>query len=218
MLITTSVNSVTETVFRTEASTEADERLLWGADAAIIQDIQSSIADVPPEKCKNALSVAPGGCATLERLVELRFSHQTQRAVNSVRSRGESKTQGPRDTQVTTTTAAKQQKLCVQMADVIRRSGTGLERSTRWKSAPGTMDASEVSGLSGNSANAEIVARDRVGIVSDSRPSHDHPVHLGFCNFHTCTGTRVAKQNFYLSLQRSKPPRRWSGWSYFPKN
>ena len=192
---------MTETAFRTEASTEADERLLWGADAAIIQNVQSSIVDIPPKKCRNALSVAPGSCATLERLVELRFSHQTQRAVNSVRSRGESKTQGPRDVQVTTTAAAKRQKLCVQMADVIRRSGTGLERCTRWKSAPGTMDPSEVSGLSGNSANAEIAARDRVGIVSDSRPSHDHPVHLEFYNFHTCAGTRVARQNFYLLHQ-----------------
>lgn len=66
---------------------------------------------------------------------------------------------------------AKRQKLCEQMVDVIQRSGTGLERCTHWKSAPGTLDPSGVSKLSGNSANAEVVAKDRVNTVS-------HPVLL----------------------------------------
>ena len=116
----------------------------------------------------SAVSVTPVGCDTLERLVKLRFLHQTQRAAKSVRSRGEPKTQKPQDTQLTATSAAaKRQNLCMQMADVIRRSGTGLERCARWKSAPGTMDPSEVSGLNGNSANAEVVAKDRVKAVSN---------------------------------------------------
>lgn len=115
------------------------------------------------------ISATPAGCDTLERLVELRLLHQTQRAANSVRSRGEPKTQKSQDGQPTeTSAAAKRQKLCAQMADVIRRSGTGLERCARWRSAPGTMDPSEVSELNGNSANAEVVAKDRVRAVSDS--------------------------------------------------
>ena len=58
-----------------------------------------------------------------------------------------------------TSVATKQQKLCEQKADVMRRSGTGMERGTHWKSAPGTLDSTEASQLSGNSANAETVAK-----------------------------------------------------------
>jgi hypothetical protein len=56
----------------------------------------------------------------------------------------------------------------MEMADVIRRTGTGLERGLRWKSrgAPGTKDVEEVSALKGNSANAELAAGGRVKVVS----------------------------------------------------
>ena len=61
------------------------------------------------------------------------------------------------------------------MADVIRRSGTGLERNIRWISgnAPGTKDPTEMSQLSGNSVNAELAAKERVNAVRDS-PSLRH--------------------------------------------
>jgi len=144
-----------------------------------IRAAQSAISDASAQKRKSAVSVTPIGCDTLERLVELRSLHQTQRAANSVRSRGQLKTRGPEDSQATqTSTAAKRQKLCVQMADVIRRSGTGLERCTRWGSAPGAMDPAEVSELSGNSANAEVAAKDRVNAVSNSGLLSPHPLGL----------------------------------------
>ena len=163
--------------FRLDSNAEADERLLWRADSDVIRATQSDIANTLPQEHDPAVSVTPAGCDTLERLVELRFLHQTQRAAKSVRSRGETKTQGPQDGRPTeTSAAAKRQKLCVQMADVIRRSGTGLERCTRWRSAPGTMDPSEVSELKGNSANAEAVAKDQVKAVRGPTFLSHHPL------------------------------------------
>ena len=155
--------------FSTESGTETDERLLWRADAAIIRTVGSTLSSLSVEEHKSDVSVTPGGCDTLERLVELRRLHQTQRAAKSVRSRGEPKTQKQHWNAelAVTPAAAERQKLCAQMADVIRRSGTGLERCARWRSAPGTMDPSEESKLKGNSANAEVVAKDRVKTVGD---------------------------------------------------
>ena len=59
------------------------------------------------------------------------------------------------------------QRLHAQMAEVIRRAGSGLERGVRWKSgtAPGTRSLAEVSTLTGNSVNAEVVAKERVNTV-----------------------------------------------------
>ncbi|KAF9779588.1 hypothetical protein BJ322DRAFT_1167867 [Thelephora terrestris] len=92
----------------TESNTEADERILWRADAAAIRDAQSTVTDT-----------AARGCG----------------------------------------------------------SGTGLERSARWRSAPGAMNSSEVSELKGNSANAEVAAKDRVKAVSNlNRHRLSHPV------------------------------------------
>ena len=152
-------------IFRTETSTqESDEKLLWKADTAIVQATQATIT-----KMSAPVLVTPAGCDTLERLVELRSLHQTRRAAHSVRSRHGSGTREPQDAQdVATPVAIKRQKLCAQMADVLRRSSTGLERSTRWRSAPGTMDPDGVSELNGNSANAEVVAKNRVKAVSHS--------------------------------------------------
>ena len=105
---------------------------------------------------------------TLEILVKLQLLHQTQHVAKGVRSRGEPKTQKPQGVQLITTSAtAERQKLCMQMADVIRRSGTGLERCVGWRSAPGAMDPSEESELKGNSANAEVAAKDRVNVVGN---------------------------------------------------
>jgi hypothetical protein len=186
---------VDEFFFRADSNAEADERLLWRADAAVIQAAQSNIANASPQECDPAVSAIPVGCDTLERLVELRRLHQTRRAASSVRSRGESKTQESQDGRPTeTSAAAKRQKLCAQMADVIRRAGTGLERCARWRAAPGTMDPSEVSELKGNSANAEAVAKDQVKAVSDcifllhGLPTSPHLVR---------TGPRVTAYNFH---------------------
>jgi len=126
-----------------------------------MQATQSTITNAPAQEHGSVVSTTPVGCDTLDRLVELHFLHQTRRAANSVRSRGKPKTQKPQDTQPTETSAmAKRRKLCVQMADVIQRSGTGLERCTRWRLAPGAMDSSEVSKLNRNSGNTEVVAKD----------------------------------------------------------
>ena len=152
--------------FRTESGTETDEKLLWSADAAVVRTARSTITNVLGQGHKSAVSVTLVGCDALERLVKLRFLHQTQRASKSVRSRGEPKTKPQGVQLVVPSAAAERQKLCVQMADVIRRSETGLERCTRWRSAPGTMDRSEISELNGNSANAEVAAKDRVKAVS----------------------------------------------------
>ena len=53
------------------------------------------------------------------------------------------------------------------MTDLVRRTGTGLERDVRWKSgtAPGTGSLADVSALTGNSANAGVVAKERVNTV-----------------------------------------------------
>jgi hypothetical protein len=102
-----------EFFFRANSNAEADEKLLWRADAAVIRAAQSNIANASPQERDPAVSTTPISCDTLERLVELRLLHQTQRAANSVRSRGESKTQESQDGRPTeTSAAAKRQKLC----------------------------------------------------------------------------------------------------------
>jgi hypothetical protein len=99
----------------------------------------------------------------LSQLVAVRRAHQTKRAANSVKTRA-----SPRD--VTSDRPPEQtdrQRLCAQMAEVIRRAGSGLERDARWKSgtAPGTKSPAEVLTLTGNSANAEVAAKQRVNTV-----------------------------------------------------
>jgi hypothetical protein len=93
------------------------------------------------------------------QLVQIRRTHQTKRATKSVRP-GAKGSEEP-------TAGSQRRKICMQMADVIRRTGTGLERGSRWKSggAPGTKDPTEVSLLKGNSANAELAAGERVKLV-----------------------------------------------------
>ena len=96
------------------------------------------------------------------QLVQLRQAHQTRRATKSVRPGT-----GGHDEAGEPTAGSERRKICMQMADVIRRTGTGLERGLRWKSggAPGTRNPKEVALLSGNSANAELAASERVKTV-----------------------------------------------------
>ena len=99
----------------------------------------------------------------LSQLVAVRRAHQTKRAAKSVKTRAipydTTSAQPPEQTD--------RQKLGAQMTEVIRRAGSGLERDARWKSgtAPGTRSPAEVLTLTGNSTNAEVVAKGRVDTV-----------------------------------------------------
>lgn len=103
-----------------------------------------------------------GDPQVIPRLVTIRQVHQTRRAAKSTKDCKPSALPSS-----VSTTQSQRHQVCSQMADVIRRSGTGIERNTRWKSgsAPGTKDAAEVSQLSGNSANAELAAKERMNEV-----------------------------------------------------
>ena len=107
-----------------------------------------------------------GGRQDISHLVTIREAHQTRRATKSTKTcrAPPNHAESP-----IPSTAAQRHQICSQMADVIRRSGTGIERNTRWKSgsAPGTKDPAEVSQLSGNSANAELATKERVNAVCD---------------------------------------------------
>lgn len=60
-----------------------------------IRAAQPAIKNASPQGHESALAPTPIGCDLLERLAKLRLLHQTQRAANSVRSRGEPKSQKP---------------------------------------------------------------------------------------------------------------------------
>jgi len=98
----------------------------------------------------------------LSQLVAIRLAHQTKRASKSVKMRA-----NPLDTTAGPPVQTERQRLCAQMAEVVRRAGSGLERDARWRSgtAPGTRSTVEVLALTGNSANAEVVAKERVNTV-----------------------------------------------------
>ena len=102
-----------------------------------------------------------GGQPDISQFATIRRVHQTRRAAKSTRSSKASEPLAP------SSVLSQRHKVCTQMADVIRRSSTGVERGVRWKSgsAPGTKDSSEVLQLSGNSANAELAAKERVNAV-----------------------------------------------------
>jgi len=82
----------------------------------------------------------------------------------------------------------------VQMADATQRPGTGPERCARWGSALGAMDPTGVSKLSGNSANAEVAAKDRVNAVGNSGCYHLSPTRSD-CN------AALVHQHFARNLQ-----------------
>jgi hypothetical protein len=136
-------------------------------DAMVIGSVRSSLKEVSPTNTGCETTILEGGQPNISRLVTIRRVHQTRRAAKSVRSKA-STPPAPG------TNTSQRHKVCSQMADVIRRSGTGIERNVRWTSgnAPGTKDPTEVSQLSGNSVNAELAAKARVNAVRNS----SHPL------------------------------------------
>ena len=102
---------------------------------------------------------------SLSQLVTVRTAHQTKCAAKSVKTRSSPQDSDPKPAEQT-----DRQRLCAQMAEVVCRTGTGLERGVRWRSrvAPGTRSPEEVLTLTGNSANAELAAKERVNTVGNS--------------------------------------------------
>ena len=98
----------------------------------------------------------------LSQLVAIRLVHQTKRAAGSTKTRS-----SPKDLTSEIADQTDRQQLYTQMAEVVRRAGTGLERDARWRSrtAPGTQGPDETLLFTGNSANAEMAAKERVNTV-----------------------------------------------------
>ena len=134
-----------------------------------VESARSALKKVPCMSTGPQTAVLLGGEQDISQLVAIRETHQTKRAARSTKA---CKAQANDPTLPAPPTASQRNQICSQMADVIRRSGTGLERNTRWTSgnAPGTKDPTEVSQLSGNSANAELSAKKRVATVYDLLP------------------------------------------------
>jgi len=138
-------------------------------DMKAVESARSALEKVPHMSTGPQTVVLLGGEQDISQLGTIRETHQTKRAARSTKT---CKAQANDPTLPAPLTASQRNQICSQMADVIRRSGTGLERNTRWisGSAPGTKDPTEVSQLSGNSANAEISAKERVDTVCDLLP------------------------------------------------
>ena len=130
---------------------------VWREEAQAIM-VQKKMKKANGAAAKTFTPFKAGSMDPLQ-LVQIRRVHQTRRAAKSTRPgvEGCEEHKAP-------TAGSERHKICMQMADVIRRAGTGLERGLRWKSgsAPGTKDPKEVSTLNGNSANAELAAGGRV--------------------------------------------------------
>ena len=79
------------------------------------------------------------------------------------------------------------------MVEVIRRAGTGLERDACWRSqtAPGTQGPDEMLLLTGNSANAEIAAKERVNTVCGSH------IYARGCTFLTLIQARAGRVELF---------------------
>ena len=141
-------------------------------DAATIRDVCSTLKTPAQNKGTTENSIGTDTTSFLSTIARLDLSqlvavcqaHQTKRAANSVKTHA-----NPQD--VKTSDQPQEQtdrlRLHAQMAEVIRRAGSGLERGVRWKSgtAPGTRSLTEVSTLTGNSVNAEVVAKEQVNTV-----------------------------------------------------
>jgi hypothetical protein len=131
----------------------------------ILRALSKTIQDT--EQCTGeAGSITTVARRNLSQLVAVRRAHQTQRAVKSVKTRS-----NPQDSDQGSRSPTDHQRLCAQMAEVVRCAGTGLERGARWKSslaAPGTRSLEESQSLTGNSANAEVAAKERVNTVRNS--------------------------------------------------
>jgi len=138
-------------------------------DAAKIKDahntLKASTQTQGAASETDANSILAVAQADLSLLVTVRLAHQTKRAAKSVKTRA-----NPQDVTPKPPVQTDRQRLCAQMAEVVRRAGSGLERDARWRSgtAPGTRGAAEMLGLTGNSANAEVAAKERVNTVRNS--------------------------------------------------
>jgi len=134
---------------------------VWREEAQAIETVQKRMKKGNRATVKTSTPFEAGR-VDLSQLVQIRRIHQTKRAAKSTRpvAEGYEERGAP-------TAGSERRKICMQMADVIRRAGTGLERGLRWKSggAPGTKDPKEVLTFNGNSANAELAARERVKAV-----------------------------------------------------
>lgn len=132
-------------------------------DTATIEDVRKTLrASTQTEGTAVASSILMITRANLSQLVNVRLAHQTKRAANSVKTRS-----NPQDAVLNPPVQTDRQRLCAQMAEVVRRAGSGLERDARWRSgtAPGTKGLAEMLTLTGNSANAEVAAKEQVNTV-----------------------------------------------------
>ena len=119
-----------------------------------IEGVRSALEGSP--KIQVAESFVTVTRKNLSKLVAVRRAHQTERASKSVKTRA-----NPQDATPTPRVQTDRQQLSAQMAETIRRAGSGLERNARWKcrTTPGTRGLAEILALAGNSANAEVVAK-----------------------------------------------------------
>ena len=134
---------------------------MWKEEARAIEMLTKRMKRENSAAAETPAPFKPGS-VDLSQLVQIRRVHQTRRATKSIRPSTEG-CGGPEEP----TAGSQRRQICMQMADVIRRTGTGLERGLRWKSggAPGTKDHTTMSLLNGNSANAELAAGGRVKAV-----------------------------------------------------
>lgn len=162
----------TEQVYRAklENSIPGNEEQSKIKDARAIKLARSALKEDSPGGVGYGATELEDGQQDLSRLVTIRQVHQTRRAATSTKACRASAPPAPGST------ASQRQQICSQMADVIRRSGTGTERNTRWRSgnAPGTKDSAEVLQLSGNSANAELAAKERMKLVRNLTSPQPH--------------------------------------------
>lgn len=133
--------------------------------SALVQDAEGCTATTSP-----ILEVTR---RDLSQLVSVRQAHQTNRAAKSVKTHSDPQVLAPKSTDQT-----DRQRLCAQIGEVLRRTGTGLERDVRWRcqAAPGTRGPHETLLLTGNSANAEVVAKERVNTVCNSCSPSESPL------------------------------------------
>jgi len=134
---------------------------VWREEAQVIEVLQKKMKKANETVTRTSTPFKAGDVYPLQ-LVQIRRVHQTKRAAKSVHP-GTERLNEPEEP----TAGSERRKICMQMADVIRRTGTGLERGLRWKSggAPGTKDPNKAALLNGNSANAELAAGERVKAV-----------------------------------------------------
>jgi hypothetical protein len=138
----------------------------------IYNTLESSglVGDTSKQRNSTPSSILTVAQRDVSQLIAVRLAHQTKRAAKSVKTRS-----NPQDSTAKPTGQTERQRLFAQMAEVVRRAGTGLERDARWRSGttPGTRGPDEVLLLTGNSANAEIVAKERVNTVCESHSLGD---------------------------------------------